>query len=285
VVDKSPLNKEKWVADEIRRRITEFNLNAIAIWVGPTGTGKSYSALRLAELVDDRFTLKHLVFSADNFLDLINVNRNEDDSGSEGIEPGQVLVWDEAGLGMPAREWQSIFNRSVGYVLQSFRFKRIALFMTVPDQAFIDAQARALFHYYFECVAIDRMNKWVIAKPFITEHSPRFGKDYMKYPRIRLSTGTVKMGTVQFALPSSNLRESYEEKRRKYMDAYYRDLRDSLVMGAAQGGDVPIWAWRAIVDLRSRLASDTELAGVLQVSREWTNKLLARARVALKRPA
>src|SRR6266487_1648495 len=155
----------------------------------------------------------------------------------------------------------------------------------VPDQAFIDAQARALFHYYFECVAIDRMNKWVIAKPFITEHSPRFGKDYMKYPRIRLSTGTVKMGTVQFALPSSNLRESYEEKRRKYMDAYYRDLRDSLVMGAAQGGDVPIWAWRAIVDLRSRLASDTELAGVLQVSREWTNKLLARARVALKRPA
>ncbi len=265
-------SKEEWLAAQIRERVLEHNLNAIAIWVGPTGSGKSYSSLRLAELVEPDFTLSHLVFSAEDFLDLIN---------DKSLGPGQVLVWDEAGLGMPAREWASVLNRSVGYVLQSFRFRRIALFLTVPDQAFIDAQARTLFHYYFECVAIDRFNKWVIVKPFLTEHSARFGKDYNKYPRIRTATGTVKIETIPFNLPSSDLRESYERKRKDYMDRYYRDLRDSLTLGGSEGS-VPEWAWRALVDLRSRLASDTELAGVIQTSREWANKLLNKARVTLK---
>jgi len=266
-----PQTKERWIAKEIRRRVLEYNLNAIAVWVGPTGSGKSYSALRLAELVDPEFVLAHLAFSAENFLDLVN---------EPDLKPGSVIVWDEAGLGMPAREWQSVFNRSVGYVLQSFRFKRIALFMTVPDQAFIDAQARALFHYYFECVSIDRAFSRVIAKPFITEHSPRFGKDYMKYPRIRLPTGTVKMGSVAFELPSKELRDHYERKRKDYMGAYYQDLRDSLVMGG-QSGDVPMWAWRALLELEPG-RNQAELAGILQISRQWVNKLLSRARTAMK---
>jgi len=216
--------------------------------------------------------MSHLVFSAEAFLDLIN----DPDLGA-----GNVLLWDEAGLGMPAREWQSVFNRSIGYVLQSFRFRRIALFLTVPDSAFIDAQARALFHYYFECSTIDRRNNYVNVKPFIFEHSARFGKDYNKYPQVQTPEGKVKIGSIQFALPSSNLRESYERKRKDYMESYYKDLRDSLVLGG-QSGDVPAWAWRALLDLRSRLASDTELAGVIQTSREWANKLLSKGRIVLK---
>lgn len=264
-------SKERWIAAQIRQRVLEHNLNAIAIWVGPTGSGKSYSALRLAELVDPDFGLAHLAFSAENFLDLVN---------EESLQAGQVIVWDEVGLGMPAREWQSIFNKSVGYILQSFRFKRIALFMTVPDQGFIDTQARRLFHYLFECVSIDRIFKRVVAKPFFVQHSPRFEKDYPKYPRVKLPTGSVKMGSVSFAMPSKDLRDSYERKRRSYMDDYYRDLRDSLTLGG-HGGDVPAWAWRAILELAVG-RNQAELAGILQVSREWANKLLGKARVAVK---
>lgn len=268
-------SKEEWLAHEIRERILEHNLNAIAIWVGPTGSGKSYSMLRLSELVDPDFTLKHLVFSAEDFLDLVN---------DESLGRGRVLAWDEAGLGMPAREWSSILNRSVGYVLQSFRFRNIALFLTVPDSSFIDAQARTLFHYYFECVDIDRFNKMVVVKPFLTEHSGRFGKDYNKYPQVKLQTGSAKITEIRFSLASKNLRESYEDKRKRHMDAYYRNLRDSLALGGPEG-DLPDWTWRALLDLRSRLTSDTELAGVIQRSREHTNRLLNKGRAALRRAA
>ncbi len=274
VEDRTPtlaVRKEQWIAAEIRQRVLEHNLNAIVIFIGPTGFGKSYSALRLGELVDPKFKLSHLAFSAENFLDLVN--------GGD-IEPGQVIVWDEVGLGMPAREWQSIFNKAVGYILQSFRFKRICLIMTVPDQGFIDAQARRLFHYLFECVSIDRTLNRVVTKPFMVQHSPRFEKDYPKYPRIKRKTGTVKMASVSFAMPSKDLRESYEDKRKLYMDAYYQDLRDSFVIGA-QGSDVPAWAWRALVEL-SVGRNQAELAGILQISRVWANKLLAKAKAALK---
>src|SRR6266705_171041 len=78
------VRKEQWIAAEIRQRVLEHNLNAIIIFIGPTGFGKSYSGLRLAELIDPKFGLSHIAFSAENFLDLVN--------GGD-IEPGQVIVW------------------------------------------------------------------------------------------------------------------------------------------------------------------------------------------------
>lgn len=281
-VDEGDFDKEAWLAQEISDRINKNNLNAICIWVGPTGTGKSYSALRLAEKVDPNFSISHVVFRPKDFLDIIN---------DPELIKGNVVLWDEMGLGMPARDWTSVFNKSIGYVLQSFRFRNLALFMTVPDQAFIDSQARRLFHYYIECVGVSRQQQVVIAKPFVVDHSARFDKDYTKYPIVQRPTGPVKIGTIPFSLPSSRLREAYERKRKGFMDAYYRELRESLEI-SGEGGKVPEWAWRAIIELANeRVIEDpgaeprtqTELAGILQVSRAWTNVLLKRAGAVLKK--
>lgn len=265
------LDKEAWLAQEIRERVLKNNLNAICIWVGPTGGGKSYSALRLAELVDPSFTLAHLVFRPIDFLDLIN---------QADLPRGSVLVWDEMGLGMPARDWNSLFNKAIGYVLQSFRFRNLALFMTVPDQSFIDSQARRLFHYYFECIEVNREQGFVTAKPFQVQHSARFDKDYMKYPVITLETGPVQVGSVAFRLPSSGIRSSYERKRKDYMDAYYRELRESLEITGASSS-VPMWAWRSLLALAED-RTQAEIAGLIQTSREWVNKLLRKANAAIK---
>lgn len=278
-------DKETWLAGQISDRINKNNLNAICIWVGPTGTGKSYSALRLAELVDPTFTISRVVFRPIDFLDLIN---------DPTLAKGNVVLWDEMGLGMPARDWTSVFNKSIGYVLQSFRFRNLALFMTVPDQAFIDSQARRLFHYYFECMGVSRQQEVVIAKPFEVDHSARFDKDYTKYPIVRRPSGPAKVGTIPFGLPSTRLREAYERKRKDFMDAYYRELRESLEI-AGEGAKVPEWAWRAVLELASEHViedrdaeprTQAELAGILQVGRQWMNVLLKRANAALRdRPA
>ncbi|MHB1470090.1 MAG: hypothetical protein ACYCSA_00950 [Thermoplasmataceae archaeon] len=44
-----------WILQYIHKRIEE-NRNFIAIFTGDTGSGKSYSAIRLAEMVDTTFS-------------------------------------------------------------------------------------------------------------------------------------------------------------------------------------------------------------------------------------
>lgn len=271
-IDAFVLDKERWIADTIRERIREKNKNAICVFTGETGSGKSYSALRLGEIVDKEFSLDHLVFRPLDFLDLVN---------SSALETGSVIVWDEMGLGMPAREWNSLFNKSIGYVLQSFRFRNLCLLMTVPDQAFIDAQARALFHYLFEAEHINEDAETVSCNVLRVEHSARFHKDYAKHPIVRTPDGPAKMRTVEFGLPSSSLRKAYEERRAAFMSTYYRELRESLEM-TGEGKAVPMWAWRALLALEELTENQTEMAGYLRVAREWVNKLLRKARSAVK---
>ncbi|EQD60470.1 hypothetical protein B2A_03672, partial [mine drainage metagenome] len=43
--------------------------NLIALFIGDTGSGKSYSAIRLAERVDPNFSVARIVFTVKEFLD------------------------------------------------------------------------------------------------------------------------------------------------------------------------------------------------------------------------
>lgn len=49
------LKNSVWLLQYIHKRIEE-NRNFIAIFTGDTGSGKSYSAIRLAEMVDTTFS-------------------------------------------------------------------------------------------------------------------------------------------------------------------------------------------------------------------------------------
>jgi hypothetical protein len=64
------------------------------------------------------------------------------------------------------------------------------------------------------------------------------------------------------------------------MESYYRELRESLEV-TGEGAAIPLWAWRAILELAEG-RNQAEVAGILQVSREWANKLLRRAKAAIR---
>lgn len=264
-------DKEAWMVSQIQERVRDRNLNAICIWVGPTGSGKSYSALRMAELVDPDFTLDRIVFRPVDFLDLINSD----------LPKASVIMWDEMGLGMPAREWNSLFNKSIGYVLQSFRFRNLCLFMTVPDQGFIDSQARRLFHYFFDCRRIDEKREIVENWVFQYQYDAKSNKDYHKHPIVQLPTGPAKMRFVSVSMPGQDLRAAYERKRKAFMDSYYQELRESVeITGTAKS--VPMWAWRGVLALEELCKTHAEIAGYLNVGRPWVSKLIRQAKSAVK---
>ncbi|EQD66410.1 hypothetical protein B1B_06148 [mine drainage metagenome] len=126
--NEGPVGNSVWLLQWIR--------NLIALFIGDTGSGKSYSAIRLAERVDPNFSVARIVFTVKEFLDPVN----------SGLPKGSVIVFDDAGLGINARLWQEMSARVFGMLTQGFRYKQILTFITVPDETFIERQSRKLVH-------------------------------------------------------------------------------------------------------------------------------------------
>ena len=200
----NPVLKMVW------NRMHKENKNWLCIICGGTGTGKSYTALRLASLLDPEFNVERVVFSAEEFMELLN---------SRKLKRGNIIIWDEAGCGtgLAAREWLSISNKAIDYVLQSFRHLGIGVIMTVPSLNFIDAHARQLFHTFIRTVNIIKENNICIIKWYNIQNNPKEGENYYKYPRFNsqrfIKNRIFRVEYIYVKMPEKGLIEEYEKKK------------------------------------------------------------------------
>ena len=203
---------------DIRNRIQKRNQNWLAVFTGSTGSGKSYSAMTIAKKLDPTFSIDRVCFTPEEFLSLLN-------SGT--LKRGNVIMFDEAGVGIPSREWYTISNKMVNYVLQTFRRENLGVIFTVPSIDFIDAQSRKLFHNYLETKVIHRKKELVEAKFMEMTYDSRFGKTYFKYPRLTPNSPMGIITSVFIPKPNPELIEAYENKKREFAKSLYRSaLRD-----------------------------------------------------------
>ena len=202
-----------WLLRWIRNRIKK-NRNLIALFIGDTGSGKSLSSIRLAEAVDPNFNVDRIVFTVKDFIALVN----------SGLPPGSVIIFDDAGLGINARLWQEVSARIFGMLTQGFRYKQIITFITVPDESFIERQSRKLVHIRFEATDVQGL-----MKPKLLSRNP-FDPDrpLAKYPRIRRGVSKITVKLVKFKLPSDELREKYEAKKKEYMEKRFKEFQEEL---------------------------------------------------------
>jgi len=197
----------------IRARL-ENNKNALIAIIGETGSGKSYTALRLAELIDDDFNVAEKVcFRPVEFVKAVQKARKH-----------SVIVFDEAGVGIPAREWWSIQNRLLDYVIQTFRFKNLCVIFTMPNLNFIDEHARLLFHYVLETQFIDYEAETVVLKPFKVTTYSRTRKTYFVYPRVK----NVVLTRLVVSKPSERVVREYEVKKERYLNELYNEITETL---------------------------------------------------------
>lgn len=216
----------KYLPNYIKSRV-DRNQNFVMLFVGQTGTGKSYAAMSLAEHLDPGFNIDRIVFSAEEFVSILNNDLT--------LTKGSTIMWDEAGVGMPAREWYSLSNKVISYVVQTFRVKGYILIMTTPSMKYIDSQIRALFHGLAQSIdpsMCDGIFGW--AKYMHLEHDPREGRTYMRYPviydeynrQVKIQGPSPGSGNVLFPKPTEELIEDYEVKK--------KDFTDSLIASASE---------------------------------------------------
>ena len=221
-----------WLLQWIHRRIKK-NRNLIALFIGDTGSGKSMSSIRLAERVDPNFSVDRIVFTVKEFLSLVNA----------GLPPGSVIVFDDAGLGINARLWQEMSARVFGMLTQGFRYKQIMTFITVPDETFIERQSRKLVHIRFEATDVQGLMKMKLLSrnTWDPEHP------LAKFPRIRRGISEIVVKMVKFRLPSDELREKYEEKKKEYMESRFREFQEQLNL--MDGGNIMMKNGRPAIHL------------------------------------
>lgn len=187
-----------------RYRIIRLNRNLLIIICGGTGSGKSYCALTVAYLIDPSFDVKtRVVFDVESFMALLNSGK---------LKKGSVIIWDEAGVGIPAREWYTISNKAISYVLQTFRHLNLCVIFTTPSFDYIDKQTRLLFHVYIETVRINYEDKRVRVKVFENQFNPAMGKEYKKYFWI----GGVKKERFNIGIPTKQMIKDYEEMKMEF---------------------------------------------------------------------
>lgn len=209
--------------DYAHDRVFKKNKNLLICVMGGTGTGKSYLSLTLGHKIDKEFSTNRVVFRSDEFLKMLNWGR---------LKKGNVIMFDEAGVGIPAREWQSFTNKAINLVLQTFRHRNLIVIFTVPSFNYIDKQSRNLFHIVIETKGIDYDKEICLARVKFIETNVLSGKVYTKFPRSFLSDNSsqkIKHKLFGFSKPPEHLIDKYERKKDRFARELGKELEREMI--------------------------------------------------------
>ena len=210
-----------WLMPWIRDRIAR-NQNVLGLFIGPTGSGKSYSAMELARSVDSSFMPnKSVYFDVLPFIQEV-VRGN--------LQRGNALILDDAGVFMNSRDWQSIQNKAVSIVSQSFRYRNLITFITVPKWDYIDAQTRGLFNIIF--IATEEQGVFKIFIPKETHKTLKKADTFLTYPREPKPNTkiyqAITIKTTHFRLIPDDIAKEYEAKRGVMIQRIQSEILEAL---------------------------------------------------------
>lgn len=194
-------NNDPFFIKYIKQRIRQ-NKNFVCLISGQTGSGKSWSALSIAEMLDPNFTIDQIIFKGTELLSLINSGK---------LKRGSVIIWDEAGIDLSNRAWMSATNKLLNFVFQTFRHKGYILFFTTPYSDFVDKQTRRLFHCEMKTIKINFKNKTTKIKPLLLQWASH-KQDFYRH-RLRVSVlggGFAPLDFWDVPAPSKELIDAYE---------------------------------------------------------------------------
>ena len=205
------------VIERIKKRVLHEQNSFQCMVLGATGTGKSFAALRFCEILDPTFNVERVVFTPEDFMELVG-----------RLEAGQAILCDEIGSWLSGRDWQTVINKLMGIVLETYRFKRLIVFWTVPHQRMVDINLRGLCHATIETIAIDRStNKSMIKFKYRTTN-PMTGAIYERFPVTRGERGKLILRKIFVNRPSSYLEEAYLKKKEEHMEVVYEDIKRNI---------------------------------------------------------
>lgn len=217
-----------WVS-YIKNRI-EDNQNFIGIFTGATGSGKTYSALSVAEQIDPNFNVKkQCIFKFKDALALINSEWFKDEL------QWKIIVWDEPQIELSNRSWQSRLNKFINYLLTTFRHRNVILLFASPYKSFLDSQSMKLVHAEFKCQGWDGRTKLCKVKPRLLQYNDDKQKIYPQKLYIHtIKDGFQGLDIWEINKVSDKFAEEYEELKTSFTTKLYTEMDKDINEGNKQ---------------------------------------------------
>jgi len=204
--------KKLFLYRKVYRDVWLRKKNAGFIVTGPTGSGKSEFALKLAQDLDPTFYVERVVYTAEDFLKLIIEG---DSKGKIGI--GKAIIFDETSHdeAMDSRSSLSQTNKQMAALSTIYRALRLIVIYVAPNLNQIDSRVRAIsITGLFQLKSIDYVRQMSKADLFWSVQNSRTGDVYYKRPRIISDEGKrVVCMSVKLSRPKKKLRKEYEAKK------------------------------------------------------------------------
>lgn len=203
-----------------RKKDKTYDTNFLAIFTGEPGLGKTYAALRLAEMLDKNFTIKQIVFKFEDLVALVIEYAKElENSKYNGYwknRPRKVIIFEEAQEDMNSASWQSANNKRFNKLLSSWRTYGFIVLFTSPEKTFIDKRNRTLLHMEISMKKKIIKDKITIAKPkFIVKN---FEPGHFLQMKVRGTGELVPYESLISELPKTEgLIDEYENMKRRYV--------------------------------------------------------------------
>ena len=207
----------------IKRRIKR-NKNNIGLFIGATGSGKSYACISEAQQIDPEFDIKkQVVFKLSSVMKLLN-----DDAFKK--KKWKIVIYEEFQISASNRAWQSTMNKMINYLFSTFRHQNIILFINCPYRDFIDSQTLKLIHSIQAMQGIDRKKKVAKVSVKIMQYNDRMKKFYEHSLYFIDSDKKVKqVGLIQIKKPDDASCKIYEEMKTEFTNKLNKDILASCL--------------------------------------------------------
>ena len=213
--------------------------NVILLIEAKPGKGKSYAALDLAiwtaiELSKLKGKEPWHYFNMDH---VAIINPDEIVRVIDSMHQHGIYIFDDFGVGYSARDWQSDSNKAMNNMLQTIRTDNNILILTVPDSDWIDKVGRNILHFKIvmeqAMFGLGRtMGKLTIEEKMYNTSSKKVMHQYFKTP-------TEIYNNVMFAMPSKNIAQEYDRRRKYQLDMLKAQAKEDYKNAKADGSKLP----------------------------------------------
>ena len=203
----------------IYNSIHSSNFCHLSMSVGRHRAGKSLFAVLMGCLLDSTFQKnfeRRVVYDPRSFMKALEHAKNNNQKGA-------VIIWDEAGFGLPSREWYDISNKSISMALQVFGYINPIIFFVSPNITFIDPQARRLLQTIYELNRFS--NDYATVRPYNIRLNQRSGKEYYKQPRIIYNHEHFILRRIKVGLPPDEIIKRYNAHSHPWKDKVLKSMK------------------------------------------------------------
>lgn len=227
------------IKEQVWERLWKDNEHFMGVIVGREGKGKSYTGIKIGEVVDPTFTHKRVMFDPVDFLKHLKEWKEENET------QGKFVVIDEAGVGVGVRTWYDKDQIALNQVLQLIRSENMGVVFTLPRLKELDSQTRGRMHAFMEMTEVKEGEyakfKWHEWDPTrdgrdkIYRERPEISRDMAMDgvgPTISPSLSTDRFGQTVDRLclspPSEDLVEPYERAKSEFQRKEYEKAIEEM---------------------------------------------------------